>query len=446
MLFLFAAAVALQLARQPGQPSWDTVWQEDGAIFYTDARNGSMFTTILEPYNSYLHVVPRLVALVVAELPLEVAAIGLSVGATAVVAALGIYVFYASGAIFGSLWARVLVAVMIVLLPAGGYETNANIANLHWYLVYAAFWVLLANPRTRGGIVLGAVIVAGAVLSDPLAALMFPLVARRALDAWRGDRAGLVIPAVFAGSFLVQLVIGVFQEQTGRNASSSWGDLPGVYALRVAGSMVVGDAELHRFWNPLGYAFAYSGLALVVALLVYGFLKADHKRRWFIGESVLYSVLTLCVPLMLRGTENFLDQSNFSLNGSRYTVLPIMFLAGALIAVFDTPDPRLSPRAWRHVQVGFAAFLAALVLTSFGINAVRSDGPSWKAQLAWAEEECAKRARGENADPLWNLPRAPGQEATPMSQVRTGISPLIVHEGGNVEFPFAVALRCSEFR
>jgi hypothetical protein len=445
VLFVFALAVGLELLRQPGAPSWDTVWQEDGAIFYSGAWNGSLLPTIWEPYNSYLHVVPRIVAAVVAVFPLRVAAIGLSVGAAAIVAALGIYVFYASRAVFASLWARAAMGAMVVLLPAGGYETNANLANLHWYLVYATFWVLVANPRTRGGIALGALITAGAVLSDPLAALMLPLVARRALES-RRDRAGLVIPIVFASSFLIQLVVGVFQGNTGRNASSSWGDLPGVYALRVAGSAVVGDAELGRFWNTFGYFFAYGALALVLALLVYGFLKADTTRRWFIGESFAYSVLALCVPLMLRGTENFLDRAHYSLNGSRYTALPVLFLVGALIAVFDTPDARLSPPTWRYVQAGFAALLAALVLTSFSVPAVRTAGPSWKGQLAWAKEECARRARNENADPKWNLPRAPGEPPTPFEQVRIPISPYIPLGDGQVDVPFAAAIPCADVR
>ncbi len=33
---------------------------------------------------------------------------------------------------------------------SAGYETNANVANLHWYLIYALFWVFIAPPRTRG--------------------------------------------------------------------------------------------------------------------------------------------------------------------------------------------------------------------------------------------------------------------------------------------------------
>jgi hypothetical protein len=442
-LFILAVATALMAARQPGFPSWVTIWQEDGAIFYSDAWNEATLPTIFEPYNSYLHVVPRIVAAVVALFPLKLAAVGLTFGAALIVAALGIYVYHASGSVFRSPWARGAMAVAIVLLPAGGYETGANISNLHWYLDYALFWAFVANPKTRRGVAVGALITAAAVLSDPLVALFLPLVLRRALEN-RGERIGLVLPGVFAACLALQLVVGVFQEQTGRNASSSWGDLPGVYALRVAGSTLVGDTFLGRFWLTFGYAFAYAALAIVVGLLVYGFLKSDRPRRWFIAESALYSVLTLCVTLMLRGTENFLDRDFYSLNGSRYTVLPIMFLIGALIAVFDSPEPRLSPLTWRRIQAAAVVLLAALVLTSFSQHAVRSGGPRWSAQITWAKDECAKRARGENADPLWNLPRAPGEPPTPMELVRIPISPYIPLGGGRADVPFAVAIPCED--
>ena len=254
----------LELLRQPGIPSWNSIWQEDGAIFFTEAWNEPFLSTLWDPYNSYLHVVPRLIAAVVTLLPLKAAALGMSLGAAMVVAALGIYVFHASGAVFRSTWARVVLAVMIVFLPAAGYEANANIANLHWYLVYATFWVLLKDPRTRRGIALGALITGMAALSDPLVALILPLVVRRAFEH-RRELPRLVIPATFAVCLAIQLVIGVFQEQTGRNATSDWGEVPGIYALRVAGSALVGDAQLGRLWNPLGYWFAYGALAVILA-------------------------------------------------------------------------------------------------------------------------------------------------------------------------------------
>jgi len=86
--------------------------------------------------------------------------------------------------------------------------------------------------------------------------------------------------------------------------------------------------------------------------VVYGFVRADRGRRLLIAGSLALSAGYLAVPLMLRGTENFLDRGDFNLNGSRYMLLPILFLTVAMLLAFGSRDPRLSPRAWRNVQFG----------------------------------------------------------------------------------------------
>jgi hypothetical protein len=438
-LVMVAFGTVLAMARQPGVHSWRTIWQEDGAIFLNHAWKDPFLDTLGQVYNSYLHVVPRLLAGIVALFPLDRAALGLTLSACIVIAALGLYIYYASAAIYESTWSRFLLAAMVVLLPAGGYETNASISDLHWYFLYASFWALLANPKDRRGIVIGSLICLGAVLSDPLAGLIMPVVIVRGWGAWRaGERRRLVMPIAFTAGLTLQVVLGWFTEPTGRYAQSHFADLPGIYALRVAGSTLVGDQWLGTFWLPLGYAFAYGALAIVLGLVLYTFLKARGGRRWFVLGSLVSSVVILCVPLMLRGTQFFLDRSIYSLNGSRYTVVPVMFLMGILILALDQRDRRLSPEAWRHVQIGGSAFLVGLILTSFNVVSVRSGGPDWPAQLAHARQQCDAMAKGAPLPDLNALPPAPGQTPTPPTELRIPVSPNIPDSSQ----PFAVTLNC----
>jgi hypothetical protein len=84
---------------------------------------------------------------------------------------------------------RLLLAAAIVVLPVGNLETINNIANLHWYMPIAAFWLLLARPRTRLGSVLIAVALFLLVLSSPLSLLLVPIallrfVLDRRRDLW----------------------------------------------------------------------------------------------------------------------------------------------------------------------------------------------------------------------------------------------------------------------
>ena len=52
----------LALVRQSGVPSWQTPYAEDGTVFLSAAYDPGGAGVLLEPYNGYLHLAPRLVA------------------------------------------------------------------------------------------------------------------------------------------------------------------------------------------------------------------------------------------------------------------------------------------------------------------------------------------------------------------------------------------------
>jgi len=443
LAFLGAVATGLQLLRQPNAQSWDSVWQEDGGIFLTDALANPFLETLVTPYNAYLHTLPRLIAGPVALVGLEHAALLLSLLSAVTVTLLAIYVYFASARVFHTQWARVVLALSVVLLPAAGYETNANIANLHWYLIFACFWVFIAAPRTTSGIAVGVTIVALAVLSDPLAALLapLPLIALWRDRTWRGR----AIPLVFLGTLAVQLVLGVVEDPVAPYASSHLADVPKIYALRVTGSFLVGDLFLDDLWKPWGLPFALAAFLVVAAVCAYGLLRADWGRRMLIGGSLALSGGYLAVPLMLRGTENFLDRDGFNLNGSRYVLLPILFLTVAVLLTLDRRDPRLSSsRAWRNVQIGFSALAAALVLTNFSIFTTRSAGPKWEQSVAAARERCATVGGRRPGSPpkVGSIP----SRRLPAGDVRIPIAPNVPITPETPYSPFAVTVDCRHLR
>lgn len=387
----------LQLARQPGVPSRDTIWAEDGAVFLTEALRGPPRDTIFRPHAGYLQVVPRLAAAIVSPLPVPQAALAISLIAALVVAILSVFVFWASGSagLVRNGSARAALAAIVVLLPAAAFETNVTLANLHWYLIFTAFWALLGRPRSLAGWCICVAVVVMAVLSDPLAVLLLPVVAWR---LWTSRSArSLALTSAFVASAIVQLSVVLTAGAPAPFAERQPGDIPATYGLRVAASALLGDRYLDELYGRLGLLLPLGCLSLVAGVLGYGVLRRGASMAvisTFAGASVTY----WAVEVMLRGTGGYLTRVPFTLNGSRYTVLPLLFLLAAFVYVFDPrprfrndePAARSDPRTASVdvPQLVASGLLAATVLLGFsGVN-VRSAGPSWAAEIADARARC----------------------------------------------------------
>ena len=59
------ALTSLQLARQPGTPSWRSIWAEDGAVYGREAFGLPIWRTLFRGYGGYVQFVPRLLASIV---------------------------------------------------------------------------------------------------------------------------------------------------------------------------------------------------------------------------------------------------------------------------------------------------------------------------------------------------------------------------------------------
>jgi hypothetical protein len=419
LLAFLAGGTALQLLRTPGIHPWRSLQAEDGGIFYTEALNDPLARTIGRAYEGYLHVVPRLIAALASLVPVRDGAVVINVGAALVVALLAAYVWSAARDLLPSPWGRGLLVALLLLLPSAGWEVNASINNLHWYFDFACFWVFMARPRSRGDVVAGALVAAATALSDPLSALLLPLAGYRILQALRQRdgirRRVLVAPGVFLVGLVLQAVYGVTEKVPHAFVEVDWRDVPGTYGLRVAGSLLVGDKYLERlFLRHEHFAGACLLIAIVAAAAA---VVAARGRRITVAVVLAYSAVFLAVPLLIRGTSIYLDRQHFTLNGSRYMLVPALLLAsGLLIALFRVRD---APARWTVAGRVLGTLLVAVVLTAnFRLQSSRSAGPEWASGLAAAESRCADRggdAPGSRASAknTWATVVGPGQVAIP---------------------------------
>ncbi|MDQ0377469.1 glucosyltransferase [Amycolatopsis thermophila] len=432
------AATWVQLMRRPGLRVYDVVWAEDGGVFLNQAMRHSLWHNVVTPHAGYLQVVAKLVVQPVAALPLSWAAAGLATGAALVVALISLLVWFRSGAVLRSTWARVLVTAIVPLLPQAGFEVNAAVNDLHWYLAYAAFWVLLAPPRSVRGQAGAAAVVALAALSDPLTALVLPAAIVGIVRAQR-RRIACIAPAVMVVALAVQGWVHLTRAAGYRASETVWGELPSIYGLRVLLSAVTGDRLLGPVYRSFGLApVAVAGVvvALAVAALLW---RAERVARQVVAVSLVCSVAYLVVSVGLRGTGGFLDRAEFSLNGSRYAIVPLLLVWVAVAALLD----RLRPRA--VVGGVVAVFLGVQVLSDWGAAGVRAGGPSWRASVAAARSACAAPARAPQPAPL--VAEEDGPYAAPITPGPDDVTIIVAPEPPAGEpLLFAVVAPCAELR
>lgn len=402
------AAMWLQLIRGPGHHAADVLWAEDGSVFLNQAMRHSFWDNLAAPHAGYLQVVARMLAQPARYLPMEWDAVWLATSATGVVAMISLLVWFSSVTILQNLWARALLTALVPLLPQAGFEVNAAINDLHWYLAYAAFWVLLAAPSSLRGQAGASAVVVLAALSDPLTALVLPVAVVGLMRASR-RRLALVAPAAMCAGLAVQAWVHITQTTPYRSSPTILWDLPKIYGLRVALSAIVGDRALASVYVPLGLSILGVVGVFVTAGLVALLSTADRTARVVAIVSLLVSVGYLVVAVGLRGTSDILARAPFSLNGSRYTIVPLLFLWTAVIVLLDRLATRsgfyqssLKVRTPAMIGILTASFLGMQLLSDWSLPTVRSQGPSWRESLRSAEVTCSTppRQRPRQPSPL----------------------------------------------
>jgi hypothetical protein len=381
----------LHLERQRGVPVWNSLWAEDGRVFLSGAIQ-NFRGTFFEPNGGYIHVVPRVIAGVVAALPVKDAALGMAVGATAVVALIAGFVYVASSEVLESRTARLALAAAVLLVPVPGPELLANTTNLHFYLLFACFWALVWQSETAVAVGSRATVVVATALSDPLSALFLPLaivapIARRSIRA-------LVVSGALLATLVVQFAFIWGGARPERNWGFRLGALSDIFSLRVAGGLLVGDRFLGEAWADLGRTFAYGALLLVISVIAVLMLRSDPRTAAFALMSLSYAGLFFCVQLAGRGTGGMdPDLHGARLTGARYILLPFLLMTTVILALVDRAHGHRSSSGWVWVRRAALLWLVALLAVNYSVTSDRSRGPRWDRELTDARTMCATTDR-----------------------------------------------------
>jgi hypothetical protein len=273
-------------------------------------------------------------------------------------------------------------------VPAAGWESTANLTNLFWHLLFPRFWVLVDRPISTPRTAAWAALAAVSALSNPLTAVFAPI----ALWNARGGRPvrRRIVAAVFLGSILIHgiIVASVPQSMTVETRVS---DLPGLFGLRVSGSLLAGERLLPELWSRWGAGVAAGAALTVVVFLALGWLFGGRKVQPSLSLGIL-SWLLFSIPVWFRGTALLRSEAaRLNLLGSRWVIAPILFLAAALLVALRSPPVSERPRqnAVRRLLLGMvSSILIAGLLTSYRVTNHRSIGPRWRQQMRLVESQC----------------------------------------------------------
>jgi hypothetical protein len=363
------------LARLSGPAPYRTLYAEDGLIYLSQSVMKSSLGAWTTGYNGYIQLPSRGIAALTAPFGIEAAPAVFAFASAVILSLVALVVFWASDGYITSTPVRVVLAASLVVLPVGQAEVYTNSAGLHWYFIFASFWVLLWNPERNWELAVGCVVVALAGMSDPLTVLLLPIALLRFVALDRGRKQ--LPTAAFAVGLAIQF-LGMLLTRTDRSFAEYANPLklPVWYVFHVGGRSLLGSEVLDQQTAKTLVVSAIVMLAMA-AVVWFGVRPITSRRGQVALLAVVFSGAFFAISTFLTG-----------LAGPRYEVLPVLLVYSALALGVDGIIAGV-----RSVPVrALAAVLVVVLVVAWGIglrfSSSRSVGPTWHTALRRAADRC----------------------------------------------------------
>ena len=388
---LFAAASVLPLLRQRGNPSWDSLWAEDGFLLYQDVLDSGPIEPILRGYTGYLVLLPRLLAIPLHWVAPEHVAAYCAVVAAAVTAVLATLTYRWTAGWIASTPVRLALCALVVLMPAAALENTAVLVNTIWALVCVAPWAVLSRQDGRADVAARAVVLFLAATSTPVAILFLP---PALVWTWRERRRRglLVVTAAFLAGSLLQLAAMALTDDdlVPTEPERPAVDFARLLLVRLFAVALVGPEQAARLWLDHGLVIGAVAAAIVIVLLVLLARRADRRSQLLGVGFAIAGVLLLFALVWSRGTLPWRFGGPFNMRAHmRYTVPAVFLLAsGFAVLVGNPPAHEPSGRVRRLAVPLFVAHTALLVVLCFPTVGYRGLGPGWGEHVREGSTRC----------------------------------------------------------
>src|ERR1017187_5494756 len=360
-LAVLAVVAAVVAVMRLGSEGMNTVWAEDGQVFYAGAKDASLPHVFFHTYRGYMHAAPRVIAAIDALFPVKWAASSIAISDAVALGLLAAVVYRASQAHIQRPWLRVIPALLVAACPVG-QETFGAIANLQWSMFFVAFAVLLWNPQRP-----------------------VPIAVVRALVFQRTRAA--VIPLCTLAGVGIQALIMAYAGGRQSYYTVLVGKLTRLFIAGVTGQGFFG-ARYQAAWMALGTVVVIAVGAAWALIAVMGL-----PRQFAVTSlALIYSLGYFAAPVVLSGMSVW--------QGTRYFVGPLLLIVFAVVILLDGALSLQNPFRWTGSCRPAAVILCTGLLACVGYAAVTSwrtpdlsrATPTWPAALAAARTHCSHGA------------------------------------------------------
>jgi hypothetical protein len=357
----------------------DSAWAEDGRDFLATSLRDGALPSVLEPYAGYGHVLPRILGGIASLGPLTAASAVMAVEAVTVLGLLALVVFRASAGHVQNIWVRLLLAAFVALQPVAS-EVLVSLANLQWYLLFAAFVVLVWSGTSTSAIVVGGVVCFLTAASSPFGALLLPLALLRVL-VLRTRRSWLA-PVGLASGVLVQSWVMLQAPERGLEPMTSPFRLAAWYVGHVLapvffGERLTGDDLTAR-------SLALGVVAFGVCLLLF-WMASRRARAEMLPILVcigIFSLLFYLAPTVVGG----ISAPRYGVPAALSLAFGIAVMASQLVRDQVEPASAMTGGTARtartaHLPVLVGIGVVMVVCWAVALPAGRPAGPSWGAAV-----------------------------------------------------------------
>lgn len=341
----------LTLLRRPTALSTPGLYAEDGVVFLAQSLISGA-GAILEPYNGYIHLLPRLVAGLATLLPLSWTPLVFTLcSALVAVGSCSLLLSKRFAGLIPSYAQRLLLFGLLLLIPRLTAVHLALNSTLWWCGVALLLTAVAGDPITRLGRIAELLAVPMLVLSGLVGLVLAPAMAFRVLRT-RSLHSKILL-GIWYVTALVQLCVYLTQD---RNNGSVPIGMPLIRAgfEKVFGSLVLGAGPVDGRWAS-GVPVAI--LVMLVLCAVAWAALVVFGLRWEFSAALLYAAAaSLAAGFLALGPASVLLPD-------RYTVLPIAAVLIGLVAA------RPKPKALSILRIALLILIVVMRFTDFAVPA-----------------------------------------------------------------------------